>query len=185
MKPFKKIDDAWFVVQYCKGHKSAMAVLVKRWHRKFCIQAYNYSNDFDIAKDITQDAWITILKNIDTLECPDKFGSWGLAIVTKKSIDWYRKSKRIQDKKQGIASKENTSTVEETDIAENLLVKEKLKRAITSLSKEQQHVLRLFYIESYGLVEISEILQLSKGTVKSRLYYAREKLKTLLKEQKS
>ncbi|GGG33680.1 RNA polymerase sigma factor RpoE [Dokdonia pacifica] len=181
MKSSRKIEDAWFVIRYCEGHKSAMAVLVKRWHRKFCKQAYSYANDFDIAKDIAQDAWITILKNIHTLEHPDKFGAWGLSIVTKKSIDWYRKNKRTLDKKQEITSKNNTSIVEETAIPENLLVKEKLRRAIASLSKEQQSVLKLFYIESYGLIEISEILHISKGTVKSRLYYAREKLKTILK----
>lgn len=181
MKLSKKIDDAWLVTQYCEGHKSAMAVLVKRWHKKFCIQAYRYSNDHDIAKDIAQDAWITILKSIDALEDPNKFGSWGLSIVTKKSIDWYRKSKRVQDKKQEIQSKTNVSVEEEKDLLSNQAIKEKLKLAITSLSEEQQSVLKLFYIESYNLIEISKMLHISKGTVKSRLYYAREKLKTILK----
>lgn len=180
MKPSRKIEDAWLVTQYCEGHKSAMAVLVKRWHKKFCIQAYRYSNDHDIAKDIAQDAWITILKNIDALENPNKFGSWGLSIVTKKSIDWYRKSKRVQDKKQEIISKTDAS-LEEEELLSNQTIKEKLKLAIGSLSEEQQSVLKLFYIESYNLIEISKMLHISKGTVKSRLYYAREKLKTILK----
>lgn len=181
MKSSKKIEDAWFVTQYCEGHKNAMAVLVKRWHKKFCIQAYRYSNDHDIAKDIAQDAWITILKNIEALENPNKFGSWGLSIVTKKSIDWYRKSKRVQEKKQEIKSKAGIPG-ENKERLSNQVVKEKLKLAIGSLSKEQQSVLKLFYIESYNLIEISEMLHISKGTVKSRLYYAREKLKTILKD---
>ncbi|MEP0266129.1 RNA polymerase sigma factor [Dokdonia sp.] len=184
MKPSKKIEDSWLVTQYCNGHKKAMAVLVKRWHRKFCKQAYNYSNDFDIAKDIAQDAWITILKKIHTIENPDKFGSWGLSIVTKKSIDWYRKSKRVQEKKQEIISKKREFILGDMNTSENPLIKEKLKRAIASLSEEQQKVLKLFYIESYGLLEISKILHISSGTVKSRLYYAREKLKTILKDEK-
>jgi RNA polymerase sigma-70 factor (ECF subfamily) len=184
MKPSKKIEDSWLVAQYCNGHKNAMAVLVKRWHKKFCKQAYSYSNDFDIAKDIAQDTWITILKKIHTIENPDKFGSWGLSIVTKKSIDWYRKSKRVQEKKQEIRSKESDFTTEEKDVTESQWVKEKLKIAIASLPEEQQKVLKLFYIESYGLLEISEILHISNGTVKSRLYYAREKLKTILKDKK-
>ncbi len=181
MKQSKKIEDSWFVAQYCKGHKKAMAVLVKRWHKKFCIQAYRYANDFDIAKDIAQDAWITILKNIHTIENPNKFGSWGVSIVTKKSIDWYRKNKRVQEKKQEIIFKERELALDNKDISENPLIKEKLKCAIASLSEQQQKVLKLFYIESYSIIEISEILQVSKGTVKSRLYYAREKLKTILK----
>ena len=83
-----------------RRHQSAMAVLVKRWHVRFCKQAYRYSKDAAIAKDIAQDAWITILSKIDCLEKPEKFGSWGLSIVTKKSIDWYRKSKRNIEGKQ-------------------------------------------------------------------------------------
>jgi len=166
MKPPKKIEDAWFVTQYCAGHTKAMAVLVKRWHKKFCIQAYRYSNDTDIAKDIAQDAWITILKHVHTLEDPSMFGAWGVSIVTKKSIDWYRKRKRIQEKKQEIIQEENQHVTDEKDHLEKQLVKEKLKKAIRSLPEEQQKVIRLFYIESYGLLEISEILQLSKGTVK-------------------
>lgn len=182
MKPSKKIEDSWLVAQYCNGHKNAMAVLVKRWHIRFCKRAYTYTYDFDIAKDIAQDAWITILKNINTIENPDKFGPWGLSIVTKKSIDWYRKSKRIQEKKQEISSKERGFILEDKSASETPLIKEKLKHAIASLSEEQQKVLKLFYIESYGLIEISEMLHISKGTVKSRLYYAREKLKTILKD---
>jgi len=135
----------------------------------------------DIAKDIAQDAWITILKNIHTIENPNKFGSWGLSIVTKKAIDWYRKSKRIQEKKQEISSKEREFTLEEKSTSKNELIKDKLKQAIASLSEQQQNVLKLFYIESYGIIEISEILNISKGTVKSRLFYAREKLKTIIK----
>ncbi len=181
MKSSKKIEDSWLVTQYCNGHKKAMTVLVKRWHRKFCKQAYIYSNDLDIAKDIAQDAWITILKNIHTIENPNKFGSWGLSIVTKKAIDWYRKSKRIQEKKQEISSKEREFTLEEKSTSKNELIKDKLKQAIASLSEQQQNVLKLFYIESYGIIEISEILNISKGTVKSRLFYAREKLKTIIK----
>jgi len=181
MRRLKKTEDSWLVKQYCKGHKKAMTVLVKRWHTRFCAQAYRYSNDFDIAKDIVQDAWITIMKHVHTIEHPDKFGSWGLSIVTKKSIDWYRKERRIHKEKENIRSKKNESIVEDINLTDSELLKEKLKTAITSLSEEQQNVLKLFYIESYDLIEISEILNISKGTVKSRLYYAREKLKTILK----
>ena len=182
MKPSKRTEDSWLIAQYCNGHQKAMAVLVKRWHIRFCKRAYTYTYDVDIAKDIAQDAWITILKNINTIENPDKFGAWGLAIVTKKSIDWYRKSKRVQEKNQDIFLEKNELLTEEKDVLGNQLAKEKLKIAITSLSEEQQSVLKLFYRESYDIIEISEILHISKGTVKSRLYYAREKLKAILKD---
>ncbi|MGB5782052.1 MAG: sigma-70 family RNA polymerase sigma factor, partial [Eudoraea sp.] len=59
----------------------------------------------------------------------------------------------------------------------------KIYTAIKGLPRDQQVVLRLFYLEEYSLREISEILNKSEGTVKSRLYHAREKLKIILKNR--
>lgn len=181
MKQSNKIKDSWLIEQYRNGHKSAMALLVKRWHAAFCNQAYRYTKDSDLAKDIAQDAWITIMNKIDGLETPEKFGAWGISIVNRKSIDWFRKNKRTLEKKQSFASNGN-DTKNEVDVCENQQLKERLKNAIANLSEEQKQVITLFYVESYGLAEISAMLNISKGTVKSRLFYAREQLKLIRKE---
>ncbi|MBV1922480.1 MAG: RNA polymerase sigma factor, partial [Flavobacteriaceae bacterium] len=181
MKQSNKIKDSWLIEQYRNGHQSAMALLVKRWHAAFCNQAYRYTKDSDLAKDIAQDAWIVIMKKIDGLETPEKFGAWGISIVNRKSIDWFRKNKRTLEKKQSFVSDGDDSQTE-VDVSEDQLLKERLKKAITNLSEEQQQVIKLFYVESYGLQEISTLLKISKGTVKSRLFYAREQLKSIRKE---
>ena len=185
MKPFKKTEDSWLVIQYREGYESAMAVLVKRWHVAFCRQAYRYCNDASIAKDIAQDAWITILAKMDSLEKPEKFGSWEISIVTAKAIDWYRKNKRTIKGKEELSKSDQTADAKEEDSLRSPEVIIQLKAAIILLSPEHQKALMLFYVESCSLVEISELLKISKGTVKSRLYYAREHLKTILKKQKS
>lgn len=174
-----KIQDCWLVEKYQSGHKSALALLVKRWHVKFCKQAYWYTNDFDTAKDIAQDSWNVIIKKIGTLNDPNKFGGWALSIVNRKSIDWIRKQKR---------SKENLEHYEQTlksdsdyeEVNENHERSIVLK-ALYELPENQQVVLKLFYLESYSIIQISKILKVSKGTVKSRLFYAREKLKIIIK----
>ena len=58
-----------------------------------------------------------------------------------------------------------------------------LLKAIKKLPEQQQIVIRLFYVEDYTLKEISEILNISIGTAKSRLFHAREKLKLILKNR--
>lgn len=185
MKSSNKIQDAWLITQYREGHENAMAVLVKRWHLVFCRQAYRYCYDAAVAKDIAQDTWIAILAKIDGLEKPEKFGSWGLSIVTSKSIDWYRKSKRTDEAKQGLRRAEVYIDPEENQKLGSQESIQQLKEAIALLSDGHQKVLTLFYLESYDLKEMSEILQISKGTVKSRLFYAREHLKTILNTKKS
>ena len=56
-------------------------------------------------------------------------------------------------------------------------------RAIKSLPENHQMVLNLFYVEDYSLTQIGDILDISIGTAKSRLFHAREKLKRLIKNQ--
>ena len=180
MEKTEKIVDSWLVLNYQSGHKKSLAILVKRWHTKFCKQAFYYTQNIEVAKDIAQESWQVIMKKVNTLEDTNKFGSWGLAIVTRKSIDWLRKEKRsFNNLKEYYETVEVTREVYEQNMTEVQI----LRNAIHSLPKGQQIVIRLFYLESYSLNEICEILNLSKGTVKSRLFYAREKLKTIIKHR--
>lgn len=171
------ILDSWLVLSYRTGNKKAMALLVKKWHSKFCKQAYWYTKDVDLAKDIAQDSWTTIIRKINALEDTNKFGSWSLAIVNRKCIDWTRKQKRRYERLKEYYDGNHQTEIEK-DSNDHI---QKLKHAIGQLPEEQQMVIRLFYTESYNQNEISEILNISKGTVKSRLFYAREKLKTIIK----
>lgn len=175
-----KTVDSWLVLNYQSGHKKSMAILVKRWHGKFCKQAYYYTKDIDVAKDIAQESWQVIMNKVYRLEDTNKFGSWALSIVNRKAIDWLRKKKRTNNKLKDYYESE---AVNSESSKQNLNELERLKKAIDSLPEGQQIVLKLFYTESYSILEICEILKLSKGTVKSRLFYAREKLKTIIKKR--
>ena len=55
--------------------------------------------------------------------------------------------------------------------------------AVKLLPEHHQMVINLFYVEDYSLKQISEILSISVGTAKSRLFHAREKLKTIIKDK--
>jgi len=180
MNRFDKTVDSWLVLNYQSGHKKSMAILVKRWHGKFCKQAYFYTRDIDVAKDIAQESWQVIINKIYRLEDTNKFGSWALSIVNRKAIDWLRKKKRTVSKLKNYY--ESEAEISESS-KQNIDEVKKLKEAIVSLPEGQQIVLKLFYTESYSILEICEILKLSKGTVKSRLFYAREKLKTIIKNR--
>ena len=72
----------------------------------------------------------------------------------------------------------------EADYDEKKKLKVALLDAIKQLPVQQQEVLKLFYTEDYSLKEISQLLHISVGTTKSRLFHAREKLKLILKEKR-
>jgi len=188
----EKIFDGLLVLQYRKGSKKALSLLVKRWHIKFCKHGYYYVKDREVAKDIAQDSWRVILKSIGKLEDVNSFGSWALVIVNRKAIDYLRK----KQKTDGIlhqyyeTAKINYDTIETAYAITNDRVftntegTETIMSSIKKLPENQQIILRLFYLEEYSILEICKILEISKGTVKSRLFYAREKLKLILKNKK-
>ena len=176
MKRSERILDAFLILDFRNGNKRAISILVKRWHIKLCEKAYWYVGDRDIAKDIVQDSWQIILRNLGSLKDPNLFGSWAKTIVSRKSIDWIRKqNKRMQSETDFL--KLGQEGINENNAKDVL----NLKAAILELPQKQQLVLKLFYEEGHSINAIAAILRCSEGTVKSRLFNAREKLKNIIK----
>jgi len=171
--------DKYLIESYVSGDKSALAILVKRWHRIFCERAYWVLKDKNLSKDVAQESWIIIIKKLHYLKNPERFKSWALRIIYTKAIDALKKRTRERQDLKSIPGKENSTSAKEVE--ERMVLKEKLLTAIQDLPKEKQDIIRLFYVEEYSLREISAFLQIPVGTVKSRLFKAREKLKSLLK----
>ncbi|MFS4469408.1 RNA polymerase sigma factor [Maribacter sp. 2210JD10-5] len=173
-----KILDGLLVLQHRSGSKKALGLLVKKYHEKLCKHSYWYTKDIDASKDVVQDCWRIILSKINTLKDPNLFGSWAFRIVTRKSLDHANKKYKESERLQAYYANNNSmDTSEDQEVAV-----EKLSKTIQLLPENQQMVLRLFYTENYSLKEISTILGVSVGTVKSRLFHSREKLKTILKK---
>ncbi len=177
MKTDQSIDEK-LVEAYIAGDKKALAILVKRWHKLFCDKAYWLVKDKDIAKDIAQDSWATIIHKIDSLKEPKQFKYWAYRIVCNKSTDWLRLQSKNQ--KRTVRNKVEIES-NDTKYSENEQLKQRLLNAMNDLPINQKMIMRLFYIESYSLKQISDLQRISVGTAKSRLFHAREKLKTILK----
>lgn len=174
----KKVFDALLVLQYQSGDKKALALLVHRYHGKLCRHSFWYTHDLEASKDIVQDSWDIIVNKISNIRDPNTFASWAMQIVTRKSLDFLNKKASQREKLKRYRSEWVEEDVEE----DRKSAIQKLQKAIGMLPKDQQIVLRLFYTEDYSLKEMSKILEISVGTVKSRLFHAREKLKTILKQ---
>ena len=177
----ENISDGDLVLEFQSGNKKALNQLVKRWHKTFCEKAYWLVKDADVAKDIAQDSWSVIIKKIDTLKKAENFGSWALRIVYNNSMDWINKNKRAQKHIEQIKYEQETVDVE-NDLDANTEIKLRLLQVFKRLPQHQQVVIKLFYTEGYSLKEISNTLNISVGTTKSRLFHGREKLKQLLKQ---
>ncbi|WP_339756135.1 sigma-70 family RNA polymerase sigma factor [uncultured Winogradskyella sp.] len=177
MKTNQSIDEK-LVEAYKAGDKNALTTLVKRWHKLFCDKAYWLVKDKDVAKDIAQDSWTTIINKIDKLKKPKQFKYWAFRIVCNKSMDWLRLQSKNRNTSFGYDVEIESTAIE---YSENEHLKQMLLKAIYELPTNQKVIVRLFYTESYSIKQISDLLKISEGTTKSRLFYAREKLKITLK----
>ena len=178
MHNYKSNSDEDLVIKMQSGDKMALAILVRRFHKLFCDKAYWLVKDKDASKDIAQDCWSIIIKKINSLKAPKQFKYWAIRIVINKSNDWLR----LQTKNYKYNIDYDIEIESSTELhTENENLKVLLLKEINNLPIKQKQVVRLFYLEELSLKQISEILNISIGTAKSRLFYAREKLKTILK----
>jgi len=155
----KKID-AQLVSEYKSGNQMALAKLVRRWHKPFCNKAYWILKDADLAKDIAQDSWTTIIERIHLLKDTSSFGGWALRIVYSKSLDELRKNSRKKVKQEVYIKEIENGTISEIE-EDNQQLKIRLLNNIKRLPNHQQVVIKLFYVEDYSLKEISDILKIS------------------------
>lgn len=170
--PHKVFDDL-LVMQYRAGDQAALRLLVKRWNRKIRAYAFRNIGDRHGAEDIAQEVWIAVVKSIHRLDDPVRFGSWVLSIAHNKSMDWVKRH-HMTRKRQDLPA-----LVE--DVSESDAMMQSMRQAMRELKPDQYNILALFYFDGYAIAEIADILGISIGTVKSRLYYARESLKKKIK----
>lgn len=176
-----KINES-LVRRYLEGDQQALKVLVKRFHPRISNKIYYYTKNRDCVGDLAQESWLVIINGLGGVKFQVGFDAWALTIARNKAVDWVREQQRKRRKETNLQW-ELPDTLEDTDEEEADLRSEqvkKLKKAISLLPGTQRMVLSLFYLENYSLKEISHILDISEGTVKSRLFNAREHLKETL-----
>lgn len=165
-----KILDELLVLQAQDGDHKSLAILVTRWHKKLVAYSYRQTRDMEASKDLVQEAWQAIIKGIGSLKDPAMFRVWAFRIVHNKAINWIRSQQKQRVMEQELQFEVNNLVDEDPDFGP-------IRRAIDKLPNEQKTILTFFYHHNYSMKEISEILNINVGTVKSRLYHARQKVK--------
>ncbi len=197
MKEEKKIitDEDYKFVSLCKkGDVDAFEVLVKKHQKKMLNIAYRMIGSYEEACEIVQDAFVSAYKAIRDFEGKAKFSTWLYTIVMNLSknrlkqlkTQLYHEQVSIDDPvltDDGNIKAESVSN--EPSILEQLEKKEfqqKVQGCINSLDDEFKDVLILRDIQGFSYDEISKMLKIAEGTVKSRLFRSREALKICLKK---
>jgi len=141
--------------------------------------AYVYVKTEQDALDVMQEAAYRAYKNYHTLQNPQYFKTWVTRIVINCAIDCIRKNKEVLPLEDYAENLPVLSHSEEQQI----ILSATLQQLMDILSPQEKSVILLKYYEQYTFRDISQILGLPEGTVKSLLYRALHKLRTAAKEE--
>ncbi len=185
-------DDAGYVARCQRGDTEAFAVLVRRRQKQMINIAYRMIGDYDEACDVVQDSFLAAFRAIGKFRGDARFSTWLCGIVlnhakthlAQRAIRLRREGASFDDHVKsenrgllnGICSPEE-SVVEQIEQRER---DAKVQECIVRLEDEQREVLVLRDIQELSYEDIGIVLKLPDGTVKSRLFRARNALKECL-----
>jgi len=182
----------WELVRQCKnGDREAFRVLVERYQRKAVAIAFGIVHDREDALEIAQEAFAKVFTGIQKFKEEASFYTWLYRITVNLAIDRQRQKNRqpvFERDEHGEGEHAGIDDIPdstETDPYEQVKEKElgeRIRAALAELTPAHKAVILLREIEGLSYEEISEVLQCSRGTVMSRLHYARKKLQSRLEQ---
>ena len=172
------IDDDYSIIrQFIDGDKSAFQVLVKRHKEKVRNIVYLTMNNSALVDDIAQEVFITVYRNLKNFRFESQFTTWLYRITVNRCKDYLR---RMNVRKIFSPLDESFEVAEYSTPVENNDISKIVMDAISKLPAKLRMPLILKDIEGFSYQEISETLNCEMGTVKSRIFRGREKLKEML-----
>jgi RNA polymerase sigma-70 factor (ECF subfamily) len=187
-------EDSQLVFACRQGEIDAFEALVEKYQKKMLNVAYRMIGDYDEACEVVQDAFLSAYRSIKKFRGEAKFSTWLYRIVLNLS-----KNRMTQIRTRGVREVYSIDAVVETEEGsrrveppdegpspleqmEKKEVDARVQGCINGLDSEYREVLVLRDIQGFSYEEIRDILKIPDGTVKSRLFRARDALKECLKK---
>ncbi|MEK7485136.1 MAG: RNA polymerase sigma factor [Planctomycetota bacterium] len=190
-----KSDECLFI-EFTSGQEQSLLELIQRYEKKLYYFLYRYVGDSHKAEDLFQETFLQIFTKYKSFDTSKSFRPWLFTIAANLARDDLRKQKRQKTNQIGNprenGSEEIVGGIEEIvddHWEEPSLVLEKLENgelltyALNQLSLEHREVLLLFHFENLKYREISDILNIPIGTIKSRIFNATKQLMLFLQPQ--
>jgi len=183
-------DEKTLIVKCQKGDYEAFEILIDKYNERAYAVAFGVMGNHHDASDMTQESFIKVYKNIGKFNFRSSFNTWLYRIVKNTCIDELRKKKRkkVVSLDAGIEGDDGDYFMQVVDEKADIQAKleseettELVWSALEKLNEKHRSVLVLADIKGYDYLEISRMLDLPLGTVKSRISRARENMAEILK----
>ena len=187
-------EDHDLVRKVIEGDATAYRCLVERYQGRIYSVVYGMVRNREDARELSQEAFVKAYRNLERFRFSASFYTWLCRIAMNVSIDHLRKQKlrKSTDYDDGVVTKDAGGVIslahhrgDPSRSMERKQLRERIAAALDTLPDDQRQAVILREIDGMAYREISEIMGIPEGTVMSRLYYARKKLQSVLKGEKS
>jgi RNA polymerase sigma-70 factor (ECF subfamily) len=175
------LSDQDLILAIQGGSLDALGVIYDRHRRLVYRTALAICNDSEAAADLLQDVFLRLHRFSERVDPNRPLEPWLYRVTANQAYTWVKRNKRWAHPLEEIAEwlstgvKNSPQYITEQDDESN-----RIQNAIAKLSLPQRVVVVMYYINDLSLHEISQILDIPEGTVKSRLHYGRQALRNHL-----
>jgi RNA polymerase sigma-70 factor (ECF subfamily) len=187
-----EIDDKTLVTRAQTGDTKAFDELVRRYTPKLYGLVYNMTSNREDTADLLQDVFAKAYRSLKRFMGKSSFYTWIYAIAVNMTLNFLKKRGRyskvsLDDVDSGISNDpifieittSGSGTIREVSVNE---LQKRLNEAMMKLSDDHRTVVTLYDIQGLQHAEISKILGVSEGTIRSRLFYAHRQLQAFLED---
>lgn len=166
------MDDAVAIEKCRKGDKEAFRFLVERYQKQAVAHSTAILGNREDAQDATQEAFVDAFQALGRFDTARRFYPWFYVLLRNRCFKMTRGKRPTEDIEETEILAAQTDVSPEETFA--------LEKALLSLSSEDREIICLKYLDGLSYEELSEHLQIPRGTVMSRLFYARKQLQAKL-----
>jgi len=191
-KPMRKVDEDLHLVQAAQGGDTrAFDELVMKYSQKLYGLVYHMTSNKDDTHDLLQDIFAKAYRSVSKFRGKSTFYTWIYSIAVNMTLNYLKKRNRraatsfddidsgIQNDPAFVDASHHSNPRRQINIHE---LQKKLNKAMMALSDDHRVVVTMFDIQGMAHAEISKVLGVSVGTIRSRLFYAHQQLRGYLSE---
>ncbi len=184
-------EDKELVHRTIHGDKEAFEMIIREYERPLLNYIGRMVGEHELALEFTQEVFVRAYSSLQTFKPQYKFSTWIFKIASNLLIDHWRKKKPDAfslDQKQGPdddspplqVAAEEPSVIQRFEISE---LREKVERVLKNIPASLREVFIWRHVNEFSYEEISEIKGLPVGTVKNRVFQAKELIRRILAEE--
>jgi len=184
-------EDKKLIEKTIKGEKEAFEMIIRKYQQPILNYIGRMVGERELAIDFTQDVFIRTYSSLHLYQSQYKFSTWLFKIASNFMIDYWRKKKietfsldqppKWDSSNPPLQIPENkSSTIKKLEISQ---LREKIERALEKIPAPLREVFLWRHINEFSYEEIAEIKNLPVGTIKNRVFQAKEMIRSLLEEK--